>query len=108
MNLDPRENDRRELLRARIPSFSSMNGGPGGGGQCPPNYLVPSIVVTLLCCLPLGIMAILSSNKVNAKFQAGDIAGAHEASANAKKFITWGVIGGVVVIAINVALQVMK
>lgn len=105
---DFNDNGTDRTIGNRMPSFSTGVGGPGGGGQCPPNYLVQSILVTLLCCLPLGIMAILSSNKVNTKFQAGDIAGANEASANAKKFITWGVIGGVIVIALNVAIQLMK
>jgi hypothetical protein len=30
-------------------------------GQAPNNYLVWSILVTLFCCLPLGIVAIIKS-----------------------------------------------
>jgi hypothetical protein len=51
-----------------------------------PNYLVWSILVTLFCCLPAGIVSIVYAAQVNGKLQAGDIAGAQEASKNAK---TW-------------------
>lgn len=48
------------------------------------NYLVFSILATILCCLPTGIPAIVYSAQVNSKLQAGDIAGAQAASNNAK------------------------
>ena len=51
-----------------------------------PNYLVQSILVTLFCCLPLGIVAIIFAAQVNGKAQAGDMAGALEASKKAKLF----------------------
>jgi hypothetical protein len=66
---------------------------PGGGsyGAPPPtetipNYLVQSIIVTLCCCLPLGVVAIVFAAQVNSKLAAGDIAGARDASAKAKMF----------------------
>lgn len=49
-----------------------------------PNYLVQSILVTLFCCLPLGIPAIVYAAQVNGKIQTGDIPGAMEASNKAK------------------------
>jgi hypothetical protein len=49
-----------------------------------PNYLVFSILTTVFCCLPTGIPAIVYSAQVNGKLQAGDIAGAQQASKNAK------------------------
>ena len=48
------------------------------------NYLVFAILSTVLCCLPAGIPAIVYASQVNAKLQAGDIAGAQLASKNAK------------------------
>ena len=35
-----------------------------------PNYLVQSILVTLFCCLPFGIVAIVYAAQVNGKLQA--------------------------------------
>jgi ABC-type arginine/histidine transport system permease subunit len=58
-----------------------------------PNYLVQSILVTLCCCLPFGIVAIIFAAQVNSKLAAGDVAGAREASGNAKRWcwIAFGV-----------------
>ena len=49
-----------------------------------PNYLVFAILVTVFCCLPAGIVAIVYAAQVNGKLQAGDIAGAQQSSKNAK------------------------
>ena len=51
-----------------------------------PNYLVQSILVTLFCCLPIGVAAIVFSSQVNSKLQMGDVQGAMEASKKAKMF----------------------
>lgn len=62
-----------------------------------PNYLVQSILVTLCCCLPFGIVAIVNAAQVNTKLQQGDFAGAQVASASAKKWCTYALIAGAVV-----------
>ena len=41
-----------------------------------PNYLVQAILVTVFCCLPFGIPAIVFAAQVNSKVAAGDIHGA--------------------------------
>ena len=51
-----------------------------------PTYLWQSIVVTILCCLPLGIPAIIYASQVNTKLVQGDIEGAKETSRKAR---TW-------------------
>lgn len=48
--------------------------------------MVWSILTTVLCCLPLGIVAIVYSNKVDNLWYAKDYAGAVEAAKNAKTF----------------------
>ncbi len=81
-------------------------GQPGYGapmGQKPQNYLVFSILSTLLCCLPLGVAAIVFSSQVNSKYAAGDFHGAMVASEKAKKFTIASAVGGLVVIMIAVA-----
>jgi Interferon-induced transmembrane protein len=55
-----------------------------------PNYLVQSILVTVCCCLPAGIVAIVYAAQVNSKIAAGDMAGAYQASRMAKM---WSWIG---------------
>lgn len=62
-----------------------------------PNNLVWAILSTLFCCLPAGIVSIVYAAQVNGKLAAGDIAGAQESSAKAKKWAIWSAIAAVVV-----------
>lgn len=72
-----------------------------------PNYLVQSILVTLFCCLPCGIAAIVFAAQVNGKIAAGDIVGAMQSSKKAKMFC-WIAFGlGLAMILIQVLLGVM-
>ena len=64
-----------------------------------PNYLVQSILVTLCCCIPFGVVAIVYSSNVNGKLAAGDIAGAQEASKKAKMW-AWIAFGAGVLLAV--------
>ena len=83
------------------PAGSYGGGGAVGAGPTIPNYLVQSILVTLCCCLPLGVVAIIFSAQVNSKLAAGDYAGAQEASRKAKMFV-WIAFGlGIVAILIS-------
>ena len=50
-----------------------------------PNYLVPAII-SLFCCLPLGIVGVIFAAQVNGKVAAGDTAGALDSSKKAKLF----------------------
>jgi len=76
-------------------SGSSYQNPPGYGnapsyGATPPpsgsvnNYLVWSILTTLLCCLPFGVVAIIYSTQVDSKLRMGDYYGALDASKKAK------------------------
>lgn len=58
---------------------------PSGATASVPNYLVLAII-SLFCCTPLGIVAIIFAAQVNGKVAAGDIAGATDASKKAKMF----------------------
>jgi hypothetical protein len=79
-----------------VADFPELNPAPPPAVSPPPvpmpavpagnvsNYLWQSIAVTLCCCLPLGIPAIVFAAQVNTKLAAGDVAGAQEASRKAK------------------------
>jgi Interferon-induced transmembrane protein len=78
----------------------------GGGGGEVPNYLVQAVLVTLCCCLPLGIVAIIKASQVNTLLAKGDYDQAVAASEEAKKWC-WiafglGIIANVVVGAIQI------
>ncbi|GAB3598796.1 hypothetical protein GCM10027446_29930 [Angustibacter peucedani] len=81
-------------------------GQPVGGGTPPPNYLVWAILTTIFCCLPLGVASIVFAAQVNGKWAAGDVAGAQDSSAKAKKFAMWSAIVGVIFIVLYVVLLV--
>ncbi|TDU81207.1 uncharacterized protein DUF4339 [Prosthecobacter fusiformis] len=53
-------------------------------GEPIPNYLWQSITVTVLCCLPFGIPAIVYASKVDGLASSGNYAGAKQASEKAK------------------------
>lgn len=62
----------------------------------PDNYLAWAIIVTILCCLPFGIVAIIKAASVNTLWNAGNYEQAYEASAAAKKWVIISAIVGVV------------
>jgi hypothetical protein len=76
--------------------------------QTVPNYLVQSILVTIFCCLPLGIAAIIQAAQVNSKLQAGDYEGAVLASSEAKKYCMWSLYAGIAVFIIYFILGLIS
>lgn len=48
--------------------------------QCPPTYLVWSVVATVLCCVPLGIVSIIYASNVTKYFHNGEYLKAKKAS----------------------------
>ncbi len=68
---------------------------PAGGSASGtvPNYLVPAII-SIFCCWPLAIPAIIFATRVNSSVAAGNMAAAQEASAQAKKFMKLAFIIG--------------
>ncbi|MUL40792.1 CD225/dispanin family protein [Streptomonospora sp. PA3] len=75
-------------------------GGSGGypsqaGATEPPNdFLVPAIL-SMFCCWPFAIPAILSAAKVNAEWNRGDFASAQERAGKAKRFTIIALIVGI-------------
>jgi interferon-induced transmembrane protein len=79
------------ILRAAAQPSAVLS--PGGQTATVSNYLAPAILVTIFCCIPLGIPAIIYAAQVNTKLAAGDVAGATASSNNAKMWcwIAFGV-----------------
>jgi ABC-type glycerol-3-phosphate transport system permease component len=73
-------------------------------GQAPNNHLVWSILVTIFCCLPFGIVAIVKSSQVNGLWAQGRYAEAQASADSARKWVIWSVVVGLIVIVINVIL----
>lgn len=69
-----------------------------------PNYLVQSILVTILCCWPFGIPAIIAAAKVDGLVARGDIAGAMDASKKAKTWAWVSFGSGMVFVVLYLAL----
>lgn len=59
-------------------------------------YFVESIIVTILCCLPLGIVAIIFAVQAEMHSKGGNLPAALEASNKAKVFTILSVILGIV------------
>ena len=78
----------------------------GGTSATIPNYMVPAII-SIFCCWPLAIPAIIFAAQVNNKAQAGDVAGAQDASKKAKMFSFIAIGLGVVLILIYVVMMIL-
>jgi predicted nucleic acid-binding Zn ribbon protein len=61
--------------------------GPASGtpaGAYLPNYLAPAVVVTIFCCMPLGLVALIFAAQVNGRQIAGELEKARESSKSAR------------------------
>ena len=78
---------------------------PPGAPASVPNYLVPAII-SIFCCWPLAIVAIIFAAQVNGKVASGDLQGAIDASKKAKLFsflaIGLGLAAGLIYILLMV------
>ena len=76
-----------------------------------PNYLPQAILVTLFCCLPFGIVAIIHASQVSGKVSSGDLEGARE-SGDKAKFWCWvsfgtGLVGMILYFMLMVISAIM-
>lgn len=91
------------------PSGGTPPPPPQGGAPAgqPDNNLVWGILVTVLCCLPLGIVSIVKSTQVSGLWAQGRAAEAQQAADDAKKYAVWGAIAGVIVYVIVIILNIV-
>lgn len=64
---------------------------------CPKTWLTESILVTLFCCLPFGIVGIINATKVSSLFAQGAYDAALQSSKDAGKWTKIGFWCGLVV-----------
>lgn len=81
--------------------------GQAAPGPAPDNNLVWAILSTILCCLPLGIVAIVKSTQVNSLWAQGQYDAARKSADDAKKFSMWAAIAGIIVIVLYVIIVVI-
>lgn len=68
---------------------------PSGSATPPKNWLLESILVTLFCCLPFGILAIIYSTKVDTLWASGQYEAAERASRDAGRWVKITAVLGV-------------
>lgn len=73
----------------------------------PETYLWQSIVVTILCCLPLGIPAIVYATQVEKYFMRGEIDAAQRSSRMAKNFCIWALAVGLLFLVSYILIYVI-
>lgn len=66
---------------------------------CPKTWLVESILVTIFCCLPFGIVGIVKASNVESMWRRGDMVGAEAASQSAG---FWTKLGFWIGLALNI------
>jgi hypothetical protein len=93
-------------MAAPLPPGSPVPPGGGYSGSAvvpvkPESYMVAAILVTLLCCLPFGIVSIIYAAQVNSKFEAGDYEGAQAASKNARTWYLVSLVVGLIIIGLS-------
>lgn len=71
-----------------------------------PNHLVGAILVTVFCCMPFGIVAIINAAEVNTKIKMGDLDGARRSSQKAGTWLWWGFGLGLAVSLIGALFQI--
>lgn len=62
----------------------------------PANNMVGAILVTILCCLPFGIAAIVNASRVESLWYAGNHQAAIEAADKARKWVIASIISSAV------------
>ena len=85
-----------------IPSYANTT----TPGLPPKNWLVESILVTILCCLPLGIVGIINATKVESLWNSGQRDAALKASQEVGKWVKIAFFSGIVVIGLYLLLMV--
>ncbi|KAJ8049683.1 Proline-rich transmembrane protein 1 [Holothuria leucospilota] len=63
----------------------------------PPDYFCFSLLVTIFCCLPFGIVGLVKSSEVRTRAAMGDSHGALQSSLSTKKWAFAGLFTGLAI-----------
>lgn len=74
---------------------------------CPPNYLVWTVLVTVMCCVPLGVISLIYSSQVKTKYNAGDIEGAKKASSKTELWLILAFVLGLIYQPFSVVMSLL-
>jgi Interferon-induced transmembrane protein/TIR domain len=96
----------QNVPKSQHENIHQFHGNTNPPGTKPDNYLVFAIITTIICCLPLGIVSIIHSTKVDNLWNAGRYEDAQTASKQAKQFAIYAAIAGVIVIGLYLLLVV--
>lgn len=95
------EEPKGPAMRPPYPSYGMPQAGPDAHSSSmqqskPDSYMALSILATLLCCLPFGIVAIIAASKVDTLWNSGKHEEARRASRAARNWVIISAITAVV------------
>lgn len=90
------------MMAPPVASYGSVPVGPA-----PKNYLIESILVTILCCLPFGIVGIIHATKVESLWNTGQHEAATKAANDAAKWVKIGFFSGLAVYVIYILMMLL-
>jgi hypothetical protein len=96
-----------ESTAATSPYASPGQGGLGNYHPAMPTYLVQAILVTIFCCMPFGIVAIVYAAQVEGKQNSGDYDGALRSSDTARRWCWYAVLSWVAIVGVGLVIQLL-
>lgn len=70
-------------------------------GPKPENHLVIAILATLFCCLPMGVVSLVHSLKVDSTYASGDYYQSVEYSESARRWANWAALTSVILVGVS-------
>ena len=67
---------------------------------CPNNNLIWAILCTVMCCVPLGVVAVVKATSVEKLWYQGQHEAAEKAAADAKKWAIIGMVSSAIVLVL--------
>lgn len=59
-------------------------------------YIILAVFTIFVCCVPLGVVAVVYASRINSLLRSGDYEGARDSAKKAKLFSVIGIIGGII------------